>query len=202
VISAWQALFPKSDFLLFQEAYRERRRKMKKHFFLYLLAIFVFWVASVVTAAAQNGCTLQGNWISYDATGVPTWMASVHGQSNSAGTNELEYPAEFPTLPTPEGPLYPNAVGMTELRGAWERTGGTTFAYTFLGYGYGENGVPLYICRLSGDITVGENCNIGEFGATLYVFPCDSGGVCPDPYGETPYVFDIPTSYGYRIMVK
>ena len=178
---------------------------MKRRFPFFALALFVFWAASVVAASAENdGCKLQGSWISYDANGVPTWMSSVNGQSNSTGANELEYPAEFPTLPTPEGPLFPNAVGMTQLRGAWERTGGNTFKYTFLGYGYGENGVPLWIGRMSGPITLSDDCNSGEFGAKLYVYPCgDVGGVwkCPDPYGETPYI-EVPPSTGYRVTVE
>jgi hypothetical protein len=202
VISAWQALFPKSDFLLFQEAYRERRRKMKKHFLFYILVVFVFWAASVVTAAAQNGCTLQGDWISYDANGVPQWMASVAGQSNSSGTTELEAPAVFPTLPTPDGPLFPDAVGMTQLRGAWERTGGDTFDYTYIGYAYDENGIPIYICRLTGAITGSGDCNSGEVTATLYVYQCDSSGVCPNPYGETQFVVPQTPSNAYRITVK
>ncbi len=177
---------------------------MKRHFSFTVLAFFVFWAASVVAARAENGvCTIQGSFISYDDNGVPTWMSSAYGQSTSSGANELEYPAEFPTLQTPEGPIFPNAVGMTLFRGAWERTGGHTFKYTFIGYAYDANRVPVWIGRMSGPLTLSKDCNTMEVGATLYVFECDSNGKCPNPYGETTkYQFDIPTSYGYRVTVE
>jgi hypothetical protein len=115
-----------------------------KRLFSHLLSIgIVFLVVFTVTVAeANSGCRLQGSWISFDANGVPTWMACSQGQSAMSGTNELEYPAEFPTLPTPDGPMFPNATGMTQMRGAWERAGGNTFDYTFVGYGF-----PLCQCK-------------------------------------------------------
>lgn len=179
---------------------------MKRHFSFFLTIIFVFCASSVVVASAEDdGCKLQGSFISYDTHGVPTWISSAYGQSTSSGANELEYPGEFPKLPTPDGAIFPSAVGMTHLTGAWQRTGGNTFKYTFIGYGYDENGVPLWIGRMSGPIKLSKDCNTGEFGATLYVYPCSKVGndwTCPNPYGDDNVtVIPVETSYGYRVTV-
>jgi hypothetical protein len=167
---------------------------MRRHLLFLALTFIAFLLVSVVmVSAADKGCNLQGSWISYE-NGVPTWMAGVHGQSASSGTNILEYPAAFPWL------VFPDAVGMTPFRGAWERTGGNTFDYTFLAYAYDAYGGPMGMVRISGDITLATDCNTGIFTAIGYVYPCAID--CSDPYGETSIVMPIDPSTGYRVMVE
>ena len=167
---------------------------MKKHCLLVLFACIAFLTASVtVVSAADKGCNLLGTWISYE-NGVPTWVASVHGLSASSGTNILEYPAAFPWA------VFPEAMGMTPFRGAWVRTGGNTFDYTFLATAYGDYGVPIGMVRIDGDITLGPDCNTGIFAAIGYVYPCAID--CSDPYGDTSIVMPIDPSTGYRVMVQ
>ena len=95
---------------------------------------------------------------------------------------------------------------MTSLRGAWERTGGNTFDYTFLGYAYDESGIPIYTAKVIGDITLNEDCNSGDFGAITYIFFCDSMETMQD--GCNPFTEEVdlivpwPTTSGYRVTVE
>jgi len=179
---------------------------MKRYFSFYIIAIFIFGAASVVAVgAASKGCNPQGSWVSFDPLG-PSWTAVVQGQSASSGTNELEYPfllpkfpVVFPGQPGYPGYLFPDAVGMTPLRGAWERTGGNTFDYTMVGHGYGENGIPMWAGKVIGDITLHEDCNSGDFAAIVEVFVCPA---C-NPFTDEPFtVITWPTTTGYRVVVE
>ena len=179
-----------------------------KNLISYFLSIGIaFLMASGVAAAGKrDGCNPQGSWISYD-DGMPTWIAGLHGQSASSGTNELEYPAfgvNFGTPPT----------AGTKMRGVWERTGGNTFVYTMLGYSFDSaDGTPTWMNRMSGTLTLGEDCNSMAVTATVNVFFCDEYGVCPDPYGECLVPVNeyaggdclfivIEPSTGYRVVLE
>ena len=177
---------------------------MKKHYLFYILAFLVFWMASVVAvSAASKGCNLQGSWLGFDPLG-PSWTAVVHGQSPSSGTNEFDYPFVLPKFPQffpPADPeyLFPYAVGMTPLRGAWERTGSNTFDYTMIGYGYDEDRIPMWAGKMSGTITLNEDCKSGDFGAVIEIFVCPA---C-NPFTDDPYTaIEWPTTTGYRVVVE
>jgi hypothetical protein len=147
-----------------------------------------------MAAAGKNGgCKVQGTWIGFD-NGVPTWVSSSHGQSASSGTNELEYPAFAPENPG------------TELRGVWKRTRGNTFAYTMFGYAYDDaTGLPIWMNKMSGTLTLSEDCNSAEVTAIVNIFICYDAGdwVCQDPFEDEPFqVINYPTTYAKRLMVE
>ena len=188
---------------------------MKRHFLFLVLPLIAFWAASVaVAAAAEKGCSLQGSWINIDEQGMPGWVFTASGQSESFGSNTLEYPFEFPALPTsldptddpPFSPIFPNAVGMTQMRGIWKRTGGNTFDYTMIGYGYDEYGLPIYVNKMSGTLILGEDCNEADVSVTLKIFTCDytQEPICTNPLTGTPDIVfsDVPNSIGYRLMLE
>ena len=166
---------------------------MKKIILLYVTFFIVFVATAPVVAA---GCRLQGSWMGFDDNGVPTWVAGIHGQSASHGTNELEYPAF--TIST-------GVVDGTQMRGSWERRGGNMFAYTMLGYGYDAFGTPVYINKINGTLTLSEDCNTAAVTADINIYICDepSPAICPDPFTDTPDDEPpFPTTYAIRVMVE
>jgi hypothetical protein len=166
---------------------------MKRYLLFYILAAIFFCGISASVAAA--GCKIQGTWINFDENGIPGWVASSHGQSNSSGTSVLEYPAF--TLGDP------NVFNGTQMRGAWKRTGGRTFDYTMMGYDYNADGYPLYIVKMSGTMTIDEDCDTSAVTATINIFVCDYSPGCPDPYTDTPDdIIYYPTTYAKRVMVE
>jgi len=158
------------------------------------LALGMLMAASTLAAARQDdgGCNPQGSWMSIYEEGIPSWVGSVNGQSSSSGTDELEAPSFifYPGLPA--------AVGMTHMRGPWNRTGGNTFDYTMIGYAYGAGGIPSYVTRMNGTKTLSEDCNFMEVTVAINLFPCP-GGICPDSF-ETeapPNLYFV--THGFRI---
>jgi hypothetical protein len=143
-----------------------------------------------------KGCSLQGTWFGVTDLGetMPTgWMVTVTGQSNSSGTNNLEYPTFDVTL----GGFFPAADRMSTLRGAWERTGGNTFAYTMIGFVVDADGAPVWIAKLSGNITLVANCNYERIAAKLEIFLPGTS-----PFDGFPFhVIEMPIHYGYRAYV-
>lgn len=118
---------------------------------------------------AGKGCSLQGSWFGVNSpedTTLTGWMVTATGKSNNQGTNNLEFPNYEPTL----GGFFPNAVRISTMRGAWERTGGNTFDYTFTGYALDQLNSPVYIAKVSGHITLSADCQSEYITATLEVF--------------------------------
>lgn len=158
------------------------------------LALGMLIAASTMAVARQNdgGCNPQGSWMSiYDAD-IPPWVGSINGQSSSSGTDELEAPSFifYPGLPP--------AVGMTHMRGPWNRTGGNTFDYTMIGYAYGAGGIPIYVTRMNGTKTLSEECNTMEVTVAINFFLC-LDGICPDSFetADPPDLYFV--THGFRI---
>jgi len=174
---------------------------MKKLISYFMAIGLVFLMASgVAMAGKDDGCRFQGSWISFTDNmpgvpdGIPTWVAGIHGQSASSGTNELEFPAFDADMGVPPG-------AGTQMRGAWERTGGNNFAYTMMGYGYNPvSGAPVYAIKMSGTITLYDACDTGDVTASINIYDCDPA--C-NPYTDEPDdSFDYPTTTAYRVMVE
>jgi len=120
------------------------------------------------------------------------WMVTVTGKSSDHGTNNLEYPTFDLTLG-----IFPAAVRLSTLRGAWERTGGNTFAYTFMGFAVDEFNLPVWIGKVSGTVTLSADCNFETITATMEVFGPDM-----DPFEDVPWFTEIlDEHYGYRADV-
>jgi hypothetical protein len=119
---------------------------------------------------AEKGCQFPGTWFGIASPENPVltgWVVSVTGQSNSHGTNNLEYPIFDPTLGIP---ALKDAVRISTLRGAWERTGGNTFIYSFMGFGVDKDNKAVWIGRVSGNITLSPDCSTEYITATMEVF--------------------------------
>ena len=117
---------------------------------------------------ADTSCQLLGTWFGIASPENPVltgWMVSVTGQNSSHGTNNLEYPTFDPTL----GIGLP-AVRVSTLRGVWQRTGGNTFTYSFMGMGVAADNSPVWIGRVSGNITLSDDCDTEYITATMEVF--------------------------------
>lgn len=150
---------------------------------------------AAIAGNAGKGCTLQGTWfgvVSPDDTTLTGWMVTVAGKSANEGTNNLEYPNFDPTF----GGMFPTAARLSTLRGAWERTGGNTFAYTMIGIAVDEFNVPVWIGKLSGDTTLSSDCKSEFITATLEVFAPDQS-----PFDDVGFAVPLPDHYGYRAYV-
>ena len=160
------------------------------------LFVTLFAVAALGAAPtafpANSACQLAGSWLGYIG-GYSTWVAAVDGVSNSGGTITIDYPALDATL----FGIYPTGVRVGILRGAWERTGGRTFAYTTLAVAVNALGQPLWLGKLSGTETLGPDCDVEKITATFYAFAPDA-----DPFVDAPlYTFPQLDHFGYRIKV-
>lgn len=152
--------------------------------------------SAAIAENAGQGCTLQGTWfgvVSPDDTTLTGWMVTAAGKSANEGTNNLEYPTFDPTF----GGMFPTAARLSTLRGAWERTGGNTFAYTMFGIAVDEFDVPVWIGKLSGNIIISSDCRSEQITAALEVF---SPG--QSPFEDVGFVIALPTHYGYRASVE
>lgn len=155
-----------------------------------------------VTYAGDNakGCSLQGTWfgvVSPDDARLTGWMVTVAGQSSNGGTNNLEYPSYDITL----GGAFPAAVRMSTLRGAWQRTGGNTFAYTMTGIAVDANNLPVWFGKLTGNTTLSGDCAIETITGQLDVFVPGVTGY-ESPFDGTPVVTaPLPTHYGRRVYL-
>lgn len=163
----------------------------------YMLAgILMLGLAIPGAALAGNGkqgCSLQGSWFGVAGLEDKTltgWMVTVTGKSEKRGTNNFEYATFDPTLFN----NFPSAVRLSTMRGNWERTGGNTFVYTFTGIALDADNLPVWIGKVSGNITLSADCNFETITATLFVFlpsvsPFDGDPLFPYPLEE---------HYGYR----
>lgn len=162
------------------------------------------------------GCRYQGTWFgvkAQDNMELAGWMATVEGKSYFYGTNNLEFTVDTfdARLPVPgteasEEPVYqfPTVVGTTTNRGNWMRTGYNTFAYTTTGFALDADGKIVYVAKLSGHITLSEDCNHDVVTGMLEIYlpgtmknPFIDGLDEPD-FGPYP----IDDVYGYRARVN
>jgi hypothetical protein len=146
---------------------------------------------------AQTSCQFPGTWFGIADPAAPVltgWVVSVTGFNNSHGTNNLEYPTFDPTLGFLGTPEFGAAKRVSTLRGVWERTGGRTFTYSFMGMAVDENNLPVWIGRVSGDIELSGDCKTEYITAWMDVYlPAVS------PFtGAAKYSFPLPPHYGQR----
>ena len=149
---------------------------------------------------AGKGCSFQGTWFgvqSPEDARLTGWMVTVAGQSSNGGTNNLEYPGYDTTL----GGAFPAAVRLSTLRGAWQRTGGNTFAYTMTGIAVDANNLPVWFGKLTGNITLSSDCATETITGRLDVFVPGMTGY-ESPFDGTPVVTaPLPEHYGRRVYL-
>ena len=154
-----------------------------------------------VAGGGDKGCSIQGTWFgvvgplpSGDfSTQLTGWLLTVAGKSNNEGTNNLEFPNFDATL---DG-MVPNAVGISNLRGVWKRTGGNTFDYMFMGYAVDADNSPLYIAKISGHVTLFNDCQNEHITAHMELYLPD---VSPFD-GNWFYEDDLDDHYSQRFTM-
>jgi len=161
-----------------------------------------------------KGCSNLGTWFGVspflpDPTSPPVplpappwddlyltgWSVTVTGKSNNKGTNLFEYPNFDATL----GGTFSEAVRIGSMRGNWERTGGNTFDYTFMGFAYDMFNMPVYIAKISGEVELIENCRYQKTTAIMAIFLPNMRPFQDEPYPEM--VLPLGEFYGYRATV-
>jgi hypothetical protein len=162
--------------------------KMKRlSLFLVVVAIVVL---STYPVTAKSGCKLDGSWLGYGADGS-RWLATYHGESANAGTNDLEFFYD-PTL----GGAFPDAVSISSGRGVWERTGGNTFSYTLITFGLDASGGVNWIIKNSGTKTLTEDCSLMTIEGSLEVFLPEV-----DPFEGDPW-FCVPGEGSWEVRMR
>lgn len=171
-----------------------------------LVAILMLGLAIPGVASAgwfSWGCRYQGTWLGVKAPDnlePAGWFATVEGKSYFYGTNNLVFTNDI-FDPTLRGKL-PHVVDVTTNRGNWMRTGYNTFAYTTTGFALDANRRIVYTAKLSGHITLSEDCNSDVITGTLEVFFAGTG---KNPFIDKPDIppedIPIPNVYGYRAFV-
>lgn len=129
-----------------------------------------------------------GSWVSYAEQGgiAGPWVGNVTGASNSSGTITVETPV-WPNLPW---------VARVTMMGAWERTGGNTFAFTQIGFVPAADGTPLFIAKNVGTETITDDCNTLTVVSTMQLFLFATG----EPFTEALPV--EPPMIAHRIGVE
>lgn len=149
-----------------------------------------------ISGDSGKGCTFQGTWfgvVSPEDTTLTGWVVTATGKSANGGTNALEYPTFDATLNN----NFPTAARVSTLRGAWERTGGNTFAYAMTGIAVADDGTPVWVGKLSGDIVLSPDCKSEYITATLEVFAPSASPFDGDPL----FPIALPPHFGYRAYV-
>jgi hypothetical protein len=163
---------------------------------LTILAACLFGASGMATAAgAGKDCSPLGTWFGVDPeTHVVTgWVATITGQSSNGGPMWLE--AVNPGLGV--GALFPTVTGATHDHGAWKRTGGNTFKYSFMAMATDSDKAIVFIGKSHGTITMLDDCNTARVTLLYSVYlPTDN------PFeGQPLFDFDLGVLYGYRFMV-
>jgi hypothetical protein len=169
-------------------------KALRRGFLPILLACF--GVSGVATAGGGKDCSPLGTWFGVDPdTHVLTgWMDSMTGQSGDEGTISFDARTFDPTL----FGAFPTAVPGGGDRGVWQRTGGKTFKYSFMGMAVDSSNAIVYIGKTSGTITMLDDCKTARITAVMAIYaPTDN------PFEGTPSygVVDLGEVYGYRFTL-
>ena len=169
---------------------------------------------AALAGGGKKGCSNLGTWFGVASTNpyesapppwsetvLPGWSVTVTGKSNNMGTNNFEYPNFNPDLTVfgldEKVIAYSRAKRLGSMRGNWKRTGRNTFDYTFMGFAYEAMNVPVYIAKVSGQVTLFNKCQYQYTTAVMEVFSPDA-----DPFLDPPDdVVPLGVFYGYRAKV-
>jgi len=171
---------------------------IKRGIHLVIVAVMAIMLGAIavpgtVAAAEGKGCSIIGSWYGYGPDGLINWIVNVQGPSQSYGTNNIESLVFDYTM----GGAF-DAVKGTNLRGVWERTGGNTFSITMIGYAVNAENVPVWLGKMSGNVTLVDDCNEEELTLTMEIFAPDQ-----DPFTDVPAYGGGPLPFheGYRMRV-
>lgn len=150
-------------------------------------------LSGTALAGDGKGCSLQGTWYgvnNLDDLLLSGWVTTVTGQSANEGVNVLE----IPTFDMTFNGVFSQAVDGTVDRGVWRRTGGNTFEYSFSSFAVDVNRELVFSARVSGNITLGEDCMSEEITTWIEIFLAGQSMFKDEPL----MAFALPTHYGYR----
>jgi len=158
-----------------------------------------FTVPGVALAdGGGKGCSNMGTWFGvldplYGDMTLTGWTTTVTGQSANKGVNVIEWPDFDPSLGL-TFPPFSDAHHINNMRGVWERTGGNTFVYSFTGFAYDESNVRVYLAKISGTVTLFDDCQLEEITAYMEAFAPGDNPFLAEPFFELP----LPTHWGQR----
>ena len=92
---------------------------------------------------------------------------------------------------------FPTAVRLSSSDGVWERTGGNTFNYSFIGFALDAANQVVGILKTFGEISLGDDCSSETLSATVYLYDPLEGPFTDEPFQIVPF----PELYGYRVQL-
>lgn len=131
-----------------------------------------------VDGETHGVCTLDGAWWGWAPLGPEDFIyfTGVHNSETFWwGTLELTFIGGPPSI------FHPEAVAFTDAKGLWRRTGHRTFAYTVIYYGLDATGLPVFIDKMSGVLSLAEGCEEMEItGLSELYFDVNANPVVDD----------------------
>jgi len=164
-----------------------------KHTFILLIAALAF----PLNALADKDCQYIGSWLGYDADENVAWISQAVGPNMAGGTLVLELPGFDFTF----GGLF-DVINASDLKGAWERTGGNTFRYATISFATNSDGDAVYAARLAGDLEVVGECDVLHVTNTwLTIYALDPVNDPVPVWERDPDIGPLPFAphNGYRI---
>jgi len=145
-----------------------------------LFVVVALMLGSGVGFAQSNNCGVVGTWMH---SGDTIWLATnTPGTSATAGQMDIEWITLDPTL----GVGLP-AVRASNPKGVWEKVNQHEYRITWVAYGLGANGLPVYVMRGIAMAAM-TGCDRADLTAVLEVFGPDQ-----DIWRERP-LFAVPMS--------
>lgn len=146
----------------------------------------------------DNGCSYIGSWFGYDADDSVSWTSQAVGPNMSGGTMLLEVPGFDITF---DG-LFDVVNTTGNLKGAWERIGGSTYKYAAMSFATNVDGDAVYATRLAGDLEVIGDCDVLHVSNTwLSIYILDPENDPVPVWMREPDIGPLPFAphNGYRI---
>lgn len=139
-------------------------------------------VGSVPASSSSPPCTVEGAWLCQADVGAVFFKVANRGSSATNGTLFVDWVAMDPTL----FGNFPDAVRLTQGVGVWntviaedsDRPRG--YHYTWMGYGLGADGLPVYVLLVSGTDTL-QGCDAVTFDYTMEIFLASQNPFVDDP---------------------
>lgn len=146
-------------------------------------------------AASPPPCTEEGAWLSEADVGAVFFKVANRGANATTGTLFIEWVVMDPTL----FGNFPGAVEITQGVGTWHThlqqhaTGRRQYAYTWMAYGLGSDGLPVYVVVVSGTDAM-QDCDTLAFDYVMEIFLAGQ-----DPFADEPVACLAGTGVKRRI---
>ena len=151
---------------------------------------------AAIAGDARGGCSILGSWFGVETLEskiLTGWMVTVTGKSENRGVNDFEFPNFDPTF----FGYCPTAVRLGTSKGTWERTGGNTFRYSFIGVALDATNQLACISKAVGEISLSDDCNSETLTATVFLYDPAVSPFTDDWYQVVPF----PELYGRKAQL-